>query len=139
MSGYLGERVLFDLGVGPFAKDRPDWRNEARGLVGTNFRILGREGYVDLEATALYGGGTRLQIREDATVGLKADRATTLTVSSRYGHDQRDEYPSAWTTLEATAVRKFGRWRIETGWRRTVTSPQVTVTSGPVLAVWRSF
>lgn len=139
VSGYLGERVLFDLGVGPFSKDRPDWRMEARGLVGTGYRVMGREGYVDLQTTALIGRGERLQIREDATLGVKVDRATTLTLSWRRGEDRRDIDRSAWTTVEATTVRAFGSWRIEAGWRSTVTSPWTTTTSGPVFAVWRAF
>ena len=139
VSGYLGERVLFDLGVGPFAKDRPDWRTEARGLVGTGYRLMGHEGYVDLQATALIGHGERLQVREDSTLGVKVDRATTFTLSWRRGEDRRDIDRSAWTTVEATTVRTFGPWRIEAGWRRTVTSPWTTITSGPVLAIWRSF
>ena len=138
-SGYLGERVLFDLGVGPFARDRPDWRQEFRALVGANYRILGRDCYVDIGGAALYGGGSRLQVRGDATLGVAADRVTTLTISSRYGENVRDAYPSAWKTLEATAVRKFGRWRIEAGWGRTITSPRFTAKSGPILAVWRTF
>jgi len=138
-SGYLGERVLFDLGVGPFAKDRPDWRTEARGLVGANFRLFGHDGYADLETMVLYGGGARMQVREESTVGVGLVRATSVTLSLRQGQDQRETYRSSWSTQEATAVRAFGRWRVEAGWRRTTTFPSTTVTTGPVFAVWRSF
>ena len=139
VSGYLGERVLLDLGVGPFARDRPDWRSEARGMVGANYRVLGRVGYVNLEKTILYGGDARLQIRDDSTVGLEVDRATSLTYSLRLGEDRRDARRSAWATEETTAIRKYGQWRIEAGWKRTVTTPGVSTISGPVLAVGRSF
>lgn len=139
ISSYVGERGLFDLGIGPFAKDTPDWRTEARGLIGANYRILGRSGYVDIATTALYGGGSRLQFREDANVGLQINRRTTFKLSLRSGQDQRATYGSGWTTQEATTVRKYGHWRLEAGWRRTVTTPTTTMTSGPVFAIWRSF
>ena len=139
VSGYVGERVLVDLGVGPFAKDRPDWRTEARGMVGANYRFLGHDGYVDLEGKILYAGGARLQIREDSTLGVNVGRDTSLSFSLRRGEDLREARRSAWTALEVTTVRKYGRWRIEAGWKRTVTSPRLTTISGPVFAVWSSF
>ena len=45
----------------------------------------------------------------------------------------------AWLKLEASAVRRFGDWRLQAGWRQAVAGRAVPAEGGPVLAVWRAF
>lgn len=139
LSGYIGERMLVDLGAGPFARDRTEWRTEGRGAFGANFQTLGVRGFVDFEGTQLYGGGGRLQSREDARLGLSIDRQTQTSLSLRAGQDRRERFLSSWTTLEASAVRSFGVWKVEVGWKKTSSAPWPTDTSGPVISLWRTF
>lgn len=139
VSGYAGERVMFDLGRGGLSAPTSDWREEVRGLVGANFQFWGRSAYVDLQSTILYAKPDQIQFRHDATLGVSMSRAMALSLAYRRGEDNRGPIHAAWDTVEATTIRKFGPWRLEAGWRRTQTAPTPTFTSGPIFSIWRSF
>lgn len=49
-----------------------------------------------------------------------------------------DAEPS-WVKVEISAVRQFGDWSLQAGWRGSAAGKAGPVEDGPVLALWRRF
>ena len=44
-----------------------------------------------------------------------------------------------WLSVEVSAVRHFGAWSIQGGWRQAVAGRETPVARGPIISVWRRF
>ncbi len=113
-----------------------DW--ELRVLGGAAVEVIGRPGWLELQAARMFrSGGLRDETRLDATAGLHLTNNWT-TLAQAYGGVADDDGP-AWLHVEASVVRRFGDWSLQAGWRETVYGREVAASSGPVVAVWRRF
>ena len=112
---------------------------EVRVLFGRSGVWRGRNVFVDLEAARLFRQGLPDETHVDATGGIEFARNWQLFVQSYNGRADASPVAPVWYKLEASLVRRLGRWSLQGGWRQTVWGQEMPLTGGPVLALWRRF
>lgn len=112
---------------------------EVRLLYGRSALVFGRETYVDVEAARLFRSQLADETRLDLTVGREVRTDWLVLLQSYAGEAQTKPVSARWMKLELGLVRRFGDWRVQGGWRRTVAGRNVPVEGGPVVALWRTF
>jgi hypothetical protein len=55
------------------------------------------------------------------------------------GEADRRPLKSSWVKAELSAVRSFGTWGVQAGWRETVVGRDIPKDRGIVLGLWRGF
>lgn len=129
-----------------------DW--EVRGSVGRSMGGFGgRRGpertFAELQVARRMRDGLPDETRLDVTLGAHFGE-DWMVLGQAYGGladdpgvdpaATLDALPGArWLSLEASAVRNFGAWSVQAGWRHAVAGRQVPVAAGPVFAIWRRF
>jgi hypothetical protein len=144
---FRNERMAISLYVGGIAPG--DGRNvgyaapgageaagEVRLLAGRSFAA--GDGSVFVEGQAARIGRAELpdETRLDLTVGYAPSDRWLLLGQTYAGWT--DAEPS-WIKVEVSAVRHFGDWSLQAGWRGSVAGKAGPVEEGPVLALWRRF
>lgn len=109
---------------------------EARLLAGRSRRVLGREMFVEAQIARLVRQDLPDETRLDLTAGFEPSPGWLLLAQSYAGWT--DEEPQ-WVKLEASAVRRFGPWRLQAGWRASVSGKASPAEAGPVVGIWRRF
>ncbi len=81
--------------------------------------------------------------------GLPDETRADFTVGGHFGEDwmllgqvfggMTDDDAVRWLAVETSVVRRFGRWSVQAGWRRTVAGRETPLEEGAVIAVWRRF
>ena len=112
---------------------------EVRLLYGRSWLLFGRETYVDLEAARLFRSELADETRLDLTFGREVRRNWLLLSQAYLGEADTRPVSARWIKLETGLVRRFGPWRVQGGWRTTVTGRNVPLEGGPVVALWRTF
>ncbi|MDO9474273.1 MAG: hypothetical protein Q7J28_14555 [Caulobacter sp.] len=144
---FRDERMAISLYVGGIAPG--DGRNagyappgageaagEARLLAGRSFAAAEGVLFVEAQAARIGRAGLPDETRLDLTVGY-ARGARWLLLGQTYA-GWTDAEPS-WVKVEVSAVRHFGDWSLQAGWRGSVAGKAGPVEDGPVLALWRRF
>ena len=94
-------------------------------------------GFVELQAARRVREGLADEVRVDATAGAHFGDDWMVLVQA-FGGRADDDGPR-WLSMEASAVRRFGDWSLQAGWRETVSGRETPRSSGPVIALWRRF
>lgn len=110
---------------------------EARVLYGRSALWKGREVFVDLQAARLRRQGLADETRIDATLGLRPAKGWLLLAQTYAGQADRAGVDARWVKTEVSAVRGFGDWSVQAGWRDTVSGRDTARDQGVVLALWR--
>ncbi|MDG2523551.1 hypothetical protein P7B02_18640 [Caulobacter segnis] len=111
-----------------------------RLLAGRSIKVLGREAFGEAQVARLFRNGMPDEMRLDATVGVEVARAWQVLVQAYAGRAERDFAKPVWLKGEVSVVRRVGEtWRVQAGWRQTLTGRHVPVDRGPVMALWRDF
>lgn len=77
------------------------------------------------------------EVRLDLTFGVKPD-PRWLLLSQVYS-GATDDGGARWVNVETSAVRQFGAWRVQAGWRTALAGRETAAVQGPVIGLWRSF
>lgn len=77
------------------------------------------------------------ETRFDLTLGANFG-SSWLWLGQAFGGVSDDSGPQ-WLLLESSAVRHFGQWSVQAGWRQAVRGRESPVHEGVVLALWRRF
>ena len=112
---------------------------EVRLLAGRNGVWKKRPVFVDVEVARLIRSGLADETHIDATAGVTVLPNWQLFIQSYNGRADSRPVAPEWSKLEASVVRKLGRWSLQAGWRETVWGREDPITGGPVVAVWRRF
>lgn len=117
-----------------------DW--EARMSVGRSFggwrgRWSPDGGFIDLQAARRMRQGLPDETRIDATAGAHFGD-DWMVLAQAYGGEADDGGPR-WLSVETSAVRRYGDWSLQAGWRQAVAGRETPESGGPVLALWRRF
>ena len=116
-----------------------DYDGEIRLLYGRSAPLRGREAFLDVQVARLFRAGVADETHVDATLGWEP-RRNWLVLAQAYAGEADTVGPNPrWLKLEVGLVRRFGSWRVQAGWRDTVTGRLTPAEGGPVLAVWRAF
>lgn len=109
---------------------------ETRLLAGRSFEVADRPVFVEAQVARLDRSGLPGETRLDLTLGAEPTNDWLLLLQTYSGWA---ESGAEWTKLEASAVRRFGPWRAQAGWRMAIAGKSGPVEVGPVLALWRLF
>lgn len=109
---------------------------EARVLAGHAFELLDRPVFVEVQVARFARAELPDETRLDFTLGVEP-RPNWLVLAQTY--EGWAASGAEWAKLEISAVRKFGSWRGQAGWRFAVAGKSGPVEAGPVLAIWRVF
>jgi len=109
---------------------------ESRLLAGRSFSVAGRPGFAEIQLARLSRPGLSDESRLDVTLGYEPSPRWLILAQSYSGQARSG---AEWTKLEASAVRRFGDWRAQAGWRIAAAGKAGPAESGPVLALWRNF
>lgn len=116
-----------------------DW--EARALVARSFGGegggLGQGGFIEVQAARRWRGGLPDEMRLDLTAGLHLNGDWTALGQVFSGAAGGEN--ARWLSLETSMVRQFGDWRLQAGWRQTVSGRDIPAAQGPVIGIWRRF
>ncbi|MDI1364322.1 MAG: hypothetical protein PSX79_05550, partial [bacterium] len=112
---------------------------EARLLAGRS--VVTRHGaiFADLQVARLRRSGLANETRLDATLGFRPSGKWLMLAQTYAGEADRRPLKSRWLKAELSAVRSFGGWGVQAGWRETVTGREIPKDRGVVLGVWRGF
>ncbi len=116
-----------------------DYDGEFRVYYGRSALVLGREGFVDLQAAYLARAGAPDEGRIDATAGWEVRRDWLVLAQMYAGRADAPGIDPYWVKLEFGVVRRLGSWSLQAGWRDTAAGRLTPAEGGPVLAVWRRF
>ncbi|ATQ44945.1 hypothetical protein CSW64_08930 [Caulobacter mirabilis] len=109
---------------------------EARVLAGRSFRVLQRPAFAEAQVARLARADLSAETRLDLTLGVEPTPDWLLMVQSYAGEA---DVGSRWVKLETSAVRRFGAWRIQAGWRFSLAGRAGPAEQGPALGLWRAF
>lgn len=122
-----------------------DW--EVRGAIGRSFaggrgRFSATGRFAEIQVARRFRSGLPDETRIDVTLGGRHGPDWMILGQAFAGQADRDVFgrPGArWLAGETSAVRRFGDWSLQAGWRRTAAGRETPVADGPVVAVWRRF
>ncbi len=109
---------------------------EARLLAGRSYTVGDGALFVDGQAARIVRAGLPDETRFDLTLGYSPNDRWLLLAQTYAGWT--DAEPS-WVKVEMSAVRHFGDWSLQAGWRGSAAGKAGPVEDGPVLALWRRF
>ncbi|MDP1737850.1 MAG: hypothetical protein Q8L23_10455 [Caulobacter sp.] len=112
---------------------------EARLLAGRSAALLGRPAFVEVQLARLDRSGLPDETRLDLTLGVEPSPRWLLLAQTYAGQADDGASVAAWIKLEVSAVRRFGDWRLQAGWRQSLAGRSSPAEGGPVFALWRAF
>ena len=138
--GYARSGSGRNAGYAPPGVGDSDW--EARLLVGRSFDGSGwkwgpRRGFVEAQAARRWRQGLPDEVRLDVTAGAHVGEDWMLMAQGFGG--AVDGGGARWLSLEISAVKDWGQWSVQGGWRQAITGRDTPVAGGPVVAIWRRF
>jgi hypothetical protein len=112
---------------------------EVRFLAGRSGVWRKRPVFAEVEVARLVRSGLPDETHVDATAGVNLAPNWRLFLQSYNGRADFSPVAPEWSKLEASVVRRFGRWSLQAGWRETVWGREDPITGGPVAALWWRF
>lgn len=112
---------------------------EARLLAGRSGTFRGRPVFAEAQLAWLDRSGLPDETHLDLTLGVESSPRWLMLTQVYAGRAEGPAAAPRWLKLEVSAVRRFGDWRLQVGWRESVAGRSSPAERGPVFAVWRSF
>lgn len=137
ISAYAGATILGGNDkTGLFIPSSQNASFEARALVGRELMLWNRRGFAELQFAELSHDGQFDQRRVESRLGMDLSPNWQVFTQTYAGENDQG---AAWSKSELSIVRKFGRARLQAGWRSAVAGRSTASESGPVLALWYGF
>lgn len=139
--GYAQGGTGRNAGYAPPGAGDSDW--EVRAMVARSLDGGGRawapqRSFVEAQVARRWRQGLPDEVRVDLTAGAHLGENWMLLAQAYGGAADGDSSP-LWVSVEASAVRRFGDWSLQAGWRQTVAGHETAVSRGPIIGVWRRF
>ncbi|MGH7019449.1 MAG: hypothetical protein ACREEY_06205 [Brevundimonas sp.] len=139
-AGYAQGGAGRNAGYAPPGAGDSDW--EARLLAGRSFDGSGltwapQRSFVEAQVARRWRQGLPDEVRLDVTAGAHVSENWMLMAQGFGGRVDGDG--ARWLSVEVTAVRDFGDWSLQGGWRQAVAGRDTPVAGGPIIGVWRRF
>ncbi|MGZ8363249.1 MAG: hypothetical protein ACXW3D_05200 [Caulobacteraceae bacterium] len=112
---------------------------EIRLLAGSDRKLFGRPAFREVQVARLFRRGLPNEWRMDTTTGVRVSEKWMVMAQTYAGRAEADGFTASWLKAEASLVRDVGNWKLQAGWRQTLSGRETPVEGGPVLAVWRRF
>lgn len=112
---------------------------EGRMLVGRSFTYRERPAFAEIQIARLARSGLPDETRLDLTLGVEPGSDWLILTQVYAGQAEGAAVSPLWVKMEVSAVRRFGDWRLQAGWRSSIAGRDSPVESGPVVGLWRAF
>jgi hypothetical protein len=109
----------------------------ARSLDGGGRSWAPQRSFVEAQVARRWRQRLPDEVRVDLTAGAHLGDDWMLLGQAFGGATDGDG--ARWLSVEATAVRRFGDWSLQAGWRQAVAGRETPVSRGPVVGLWRRF
>lgn len=138
--GYVQGGAGRNAGYAPPGAGDSDW--EVRAMVARSLDGGGRSwapqrSFVEAQVARRWRQGLPDEVRVDLTAGAHLSDNWMLLGQAFGGATDGDG--ARWLSVEATAVRRFGDWSLQAGWRQAVAGRETPVSRGPIVGLWRRF
>jgi len=138
--GYAQGGAGRNAGYAPPGAGNADWEMRAmvaRSLDGGGRSWAPQRSFLEAQVARRWRQGLPDEVRVDLTAGAHVG-ARWMLLAQAYG-GVTDGAGARWLSVEATAVRRFGDWSVQAGWRQAVAGRETPVSSGPVVGLWKRF
>lgn len=112
---------------------------ELRVLAGRSGTWRGRAVFVEGQLARFERSGLPDEVRADTTLGVDLSRDWLVLAQSYAGKADGGDDSPIWVKGELSLVRRFGDWRVQAGYRRSLAGRNSPLEHGPVVALWRTF
>lgn len=138
--GYAQGGAARNAGYASPGAGDSDW--EARALVARSLDGGGRawapqRSFVEAQVARRWRQGLPDEVRVDLTAGAHLS-ANWMLLGQAFG-GATDGESARWLSVEGSAVRRFGDWSVQAGWRQAMAGRETVVSGGPVIGLWRQF
>lgn len=138
--GYAQGGAGRNAGYAPPGAGDSDW--EARVMVARSLDAGGltwapQRSFVEAQVARRWRQGLPDEVRVDLTAGAHLGDNWMLMAQGFGGATDGDG--ARWLSVELSAVRHFGPWSVQGGWRQAVAGRETPVAGGPVISLWRRF
>lgn len=136
-AGYARGGEGRNAGYAPPGAGDSDW--ELRVVGGRSWS--GSRTFVEAQLAHRWRSGLTDEVRMDLTAGAHLGRSWMLMGQVFAGTTEKapDGVSANWVSLEGSAVRHFGDWSVQAGWRHAVAGRETPISRGPVIGLWRRF
>ena len=94
--------------------------------------------FIEAQVARRWRQGLPDEVRVDATLGAHLNDRWML-LAQAYGGAADGPTSPLWVSVEGSAVRRFGDWSVQAGWRHTVAGHETALSRGPIIGLWRRF
>ena len=97
--------------------------------------------FVEAQLARRWRQGLPDEVRIDLTAGAHLGENWMLMGQAFGGVTDKtpDGASAGWLSFEGSAVRHFGDWSVQAGWRHAVAGHETVVSCGPIIGLWRRF
>ncbi|WEK58776.1 MAG: hypothetical protein P0Y52_04380 [Candidatus Brevundimonas phytovorans] len=117
-----------------------DWEMRllaGRSIDGSGVKWAPQRSFVEAQVARRWRQGLPDEVRIDVTAGAHVGQSWMLMAQGFGGAVDGDG--ARWLSVEVTAVRDFGAWSLQGGWRQAVAGRDTPAAGGPIFGVWRRF
>ena len=139
-AGYARNGEGRNAGYAPPGVGDSDWEVRllaGRSIDGSGSKWMPQRSFVEAQVARRWRQGLPDEVRVDLTAGAHVGEDWMLMAQGFGGAVDGDG--ARWLSVEVTAVRDFGVWSLQGGWRQALAGRDTPVAGGPVIGVWRRF
>jgi len=139
-AGYALNGEGRNAGYAPPGVGDSDWEVRlmaGRSIDGSGSKWLPQRSFVEAQVARRWRQGLPDEVRVDVTAGAHVSENWMLMAQGFGG--TADDDGARWLSVEVSAVRDFGAWSLQGGWRQAVAGRDTPAAGGPVISVWRRF
>ena len=139
-AGYAQGGAGRNAGYAPPGVGDSDW--EVRAMVARSLEAGGlkwapKRSFIEAQVARRWRQGLPDEVRVDLTAGAHLGDNWMLMAQGFGGVTEGDG--ARWLSVELSAVRHFGAWSLQGGWRQAVAGRETPAAGGPVISLWRRF
>jgi hypothetical protein len=136
-AGYAQGGEGRNAGYAPPGAGDSDW--ELRVMGGRSWSEP--RTFVEAQLARRWRSGLTDEVRMDVTAGVHLGQDWMVMGQMFAGVTDKapDGASAGWLSLEGSAVRRFGDWSVQAGWRHAVAGHEIAISRGPIIGLWRRF
>jgi hypothetical protein len=139
-AGYAQGGAGRNAGYAPPGVGDSDWEVRAmaaRSLEAGGLKWAPQRSFIEAQVARRWRQGLPDEVRVDLTAGAHLGDNWMLMAQGFGGVTEGDG--ARWLSVELSAVRHFGAWSLQGGWRQAVAGRETPAAGGPVISFWRRF